>query len=980
MKENKDYKIKKSWINNSLRLLGLLFIIAVISAFIFIGITLAKIRPEVDEFKKELDEKVLGIQNENFKYFNDTEIYDINNKLIGRVSANSYEYVKLEDAGSNIVKGYIAVEDKNFYFHKGVDYRGILKAALSLVKNRGKITMGGSTITQQTLKNNVIGRDENKYVRKVKEILMAGKFEESLGKDKIMEIYINTNPYGNQCFGVQAASEYYFGKPVKDLDMHQTAFLVGISNAPTAYNPKTNPENSKKKTNIVLKTFMREGLITESDYNKMINEDLKFVYKRDESSLTNPLVILSLKEAADRLMENEGFNIQEAEKTQSGKEDYNKLNESYVNLLKTGGYKIYTSIDIDNQNKFQELFSNSFKGYTKKDENGRFALQGAAVLVNNKTGLVETVIGSRDSQDQFNRGILSYRQPGSAIKPLAVYAPAIEGGEYFPSRHVVDKEIIIKSGDKTFKPRNAYRGYRGEMPLREALARSVNTIAYQLMENVTPQKSSEYLDKLGWNKITDEDRSNLSLALGGMKLGVTPMELAKGFSSLANNGNYLNTGIIMRINYQFSDTNKISKVAEIAIKDDLNNINDIMKKRNIKTDGKVNKQEKLNDKDNIFNINLSKKPINDNENALNIVKIDSETGYLDKETLDRVSVPVFSPATSYLTLSMMEDSVNKPYGTSNRAKIRKNIQIAGKTGTTNEQKDAWFIGMTPDYTLCIWVGYDQPKSLGFYGGDKPVQIWNTLMGSMVDKLTTKEFKMPESVGYRYIASTGYPTSTNTGQKDLFNIELLNKQKELEKKLEEEVRKEEQRKFEENMPTRVDNYTNEVEEEVGRDYDPDKLLKDHDIIMNDLKKIEDTNLRNELETKIVNVWSKYEYEINLKKEEKLAEEKAKKDQKYGEEISSLENKVNSGQINKTDADSQYNKLYNNIISVDNKDLRDDYVYRMNLLKDLINMMPEPTKPNLDNLEYSITNDSGDDSKREDENFNKNEEHEEDSFEQ
>lgn len=183
-----------------------------------------------------------------------------------------------------------------------------------------------------------------------------------------------------------------------------------------------------------------------------------------------------------------------------------------------------------------------------------------------------------------------------------------------------------------------------------------------------------------------------------------------------------------------------------------------------------------------------------------------------------------------------------------------------------------------------------------------------------------------------------------------------------------------------MPTRVDNYTNEVEEEVGRDYDPDKLLKDHDIIMNDLKKIEDTNLRNELETKIVNVWSKYEYEINLKKEEKLAEEKAKKDQKYGEEISSLENKVNSGQINKTDADSQYNKLYNNIISVDNKDLRDDYVYRMNLLKDLINMMPEPTKPNLDNLEYSITNDSGDDSKREDENFNKNEEHEEDSFEQ
>lgn len=247
MEENKDYKIKKPWINNSLRILGLLFIISVISAFIFIGITLAKIRPEVDEFKKELDEKVLGIQNENFKYFNDTEIYDINNKLIGRVSANSYEYVKLEDAGNNIVKGYIAVEDKNFYFHKGVDYRGILKAVLSLVKNKGKIRMGGSTITQQTLKNNVIGRDENKYVRKIKEILMAGKFEESLGKDQVMETYINTNPYGNQCFGVQAAAKYYFDKPVKDLDMHQTAFLVGISNAPTAYNLKLIQKIQKRK-------------------------------------------------------------------------------------------------------------------------------------------------------------------------------------------------------------------------------------------------------------------------------------------------------------------------------------------------------------------------------------------------------------------------------------------------------------------------------------------------------------------------------------------------------------------------------------------------------------------------------------------------------------------------------------------------------------------------------------------------------------
>lgn len=969
MVENKDKTNIKNWGHIFLRFLGCIMIIAVFSALIAVSIVVSRVRPEVDEFKKELDNQVIGIQNENFKYFNDTEVYDINNNLIGKVSTNSYDYVKLEDAGTNIIKGYIAVEDKNFYFHKGVDYRGILKAALSLVKNRGKITMGGSTITQQTLKNNVIGRDENKYVRKVKEILMAGKFEESLGKDKVMEIYINTNPYGNQCFGVQAASEYYFGKPVKDLDMHQIAFLVGISNAPTAYNPKLNPEKSKKKTNIVLGTFKKEGLITEEEYDKMTQEDLKFIYKRDESSLTNPIMVLSLKEAADKLIENEGFNIKEAEKTKSGKEDYQKLSESYINLLKTGGYKIYTSIDMENQNKFQELFTNSFKGYTRKDENGKFALQGAAVLVNNKTGLVETVIGSRDPQDQFNRGILSYRQPGSSIKPLAVYAPAVEDGEYFPSRHVDDKPITIKSGDTTFKPKNAYRGFRGEMPLREALARSVNTIAYQIMEEVTPQKSSEYLDKLGWDKITDDDRSNLSLALGGMKYGVTPMELAKGFSTLANDGVYLDTGIIMKINYQFSDKNKISKVAEIAIKDDLNTINEILKKNNI--DGKkLNKEVKKENQDNIFNINLSKDNNKLNENALNIIQIDPETGKLNKETLEKVSVPVFNPATSYMTLSMMEDSVNKPYGTSKRAYTRKNVQIAGKTGTTNEQKDAWFVGMTPDYTLCIWIGYDQPRSLGFYGSDKPVQVWNTLMGSMSNKLTTKEFKMPESVGYRNITSSGYPTSSNTGQKDLFNIELLDKQKELEKKLAEEARIKKQQKFEEEMPKRVDNYISELESEMGGDYDPDKLKKDYDTIMSDIKKIENTKLQNELESKVVEIWSKYEDEIVTKQEKIKEEEKLKKEKKYADEITSLENKINKGSMTRTEAETQYSKLYNKVISVENKELRGDYTYKMELLKDLINMIPDPSDPSFNNLEYNVTNDSGDNINNGGEKFNSN----------
>lgn len=246
----------------------------------------AKVRPELDHCREVAYDKLAQMQRQDFSMLSDTEIYDKNDQLIGLINAGHYEYVPISQISMNLQNAYIAQEDRRFKSHTGVDWIATFRAGLALIKNRGEITQGGSTITQQVVKNTYLTQEQS-FTRKIVEILLAPEIEKKYSKADIMEFYCNTNFYGNHCYGVEAASRYYFGKDASDLESYEAAVLVGISNSPTAYNPVRNPEASLKKRNDVLQSMLEVGYLTEDAYNSAISQPLSIVQEEGEGSNEN---------------------------------------------------------------------------------------------------------------------------------------------------------------------------------------------------------------------------------------------------------------------------------------------------------------------------------------------------------------------------------------------------------------------------------------------------------------------------------------------------------------------------------------------------------------------------------------------------------------------------------------------------------------------------------------------------------------------
>lgn len=924
-----------------------LFVLIVIS----IPITAAKYRSELVKFKEDISKQLESIENKNFEYFHDTEIYDINNNLLGNLTTNGYQYVKYEELSPFVIKGYLSMEDKNFFKHNGIDYKGIARASVSLVKNRGKINQGGSTITQQVLKNNIIGRNENKFLRKIKEIVMAGQFEEILGKEKVFEIYVNTNPYSNQCYGIQSAARYYFNKSATDLNAHEAAFLVGLSNAPSKFNPKTNPEQSRKKTLQVLNEFLEDGIITKEEFKTYSNNPLIFTYSKPKSEVSDNTINFVLEESSEALVKSTGLDINKMLESKEGKKDYNKLKENYKELLKAGGYRIYTSINKDMQAQIQDIFSNSFGGYNKKGENGKFEMQGAAVLVNNKTGMVETMIGGRDPLDQFNRGYQSVRQPGSAIKPLLEYAPAMCTGEFYPSLIVEDKPVSIKLSDgKTYSPKNSYRGYKGNMTMREAMARSTNTIAYQLLEDITPEKGVEYLQKLNFSRLAEEDKHNMAIALGGFKYGATPLEMAKGFSTLANNGDYIDNTLIYKIDYQFENNENINLTAKSAIKPILEDNEEILDKYSkIEVESNEKPVEKVKEKqDNIFNsfkesVTGNTEEITDENKAqkykssINIAQVDPGTGKLDQESQKRLYKNVYHRSAAYMTLSMMQDTINNQFGTAKKAYLNKDVRIAGKTGTTNDQKDAWFVGMTPDYTLCIWIGYDDPRSLGFYGGDKPVIIWNNIMNSIKDRFVTQDFERPNDIVEKFVNENGRPTEKDTGAKDIFSEELLNMKNAEKERLKKEREEKEEEEFLKNIDNELEEFRKSLPTSKDEEFNPDDFINNKNKLEKKIDKIKDESKSLMYKQKLESIWDGSSVFIEAKKTELDRQKRLKEEEKYAKELDKLSSSISSGTLSRETAVSRYNELLYKIENMENISLKSELLPRIRSLASSIDLL-------------------------------------------
>lgn len=503
-----------------------------------------KLLPMITEAREVVFDKMVNLSEDDFMLKEDTVIYDKNGDVVGSVNAGQYKYVDIKDMSSYIYDGYIAVEDKRFKTHGGVDVLATMRAGVSLLKNNMQIKQGGSTITQQIIKNNLLTQ-ERSYSRKIAEILLAPAVEAKFTKAQIMEYYCNSNYYGNRCYGVGAASRYYFGKEASELEPHEAALLIGLSNNPSAYDPIDNPEDSLKKRNEVLKKMWAENVITEKEYNNAKKK--KIVVKQFKASVKNEPYVVSyaIHCAANALMEKEEFEYKyiykDREDYESYKEKYSEVYGQKCEEIRSGGYKIYTSIDMKKQKKLQKSVDEGLAYSGEKDsDTGKYALQGAAVCVNNKTGYVVAVVGGRGKKDEYNRAYLSARQSGSAIKPLIDYAPGFESGVYSPS-------VIVDDHKFEDGPKNSGGTYHGKVRIREAVARSLNTVAWQVLETITPEYGLSFLEKLRFRNISYIDNNNMSLSLGGFTEGVRVVDMAKGYSALANNGLYSDRTCIKEI-------------------------------------------------------------------------------------------------------------------------------------------------------------------------------------------------------------------------------------------------------------------------------------------------------------------------------------------------------------------------------------------------------------------------------------------------
>ena len=506
-----------------------------------------KVLPMFTEAREEVFDKLVHLSEDDFVMKEDTVVYDSKGKKVGSVNAGSYKYVKINDVSPYIYEGYIAVEDKRFKTHGGVDLVATMRAGVSLLKHNMEITQGGSTITQQVIKNNLLTQNKS-YTRKIAEILLAPTIESKFTKAQIMEFYCNSNFYGNKCYGVGAASKYYFGKKCADLEPHEAAMLIGLSNSPASYNPVLHPKAALKKRNSVLRIMCKEGVITPKEYKSALKKKLNIKqFSEKGGSKESYVMSYAIHCAAISLMEKENFKFQYVF---DSKEDYQKYNKQYskvysekIESIRSGGYKLYTSINMKKQKKLQKAVDNGLSFNKEKDDDtGKYALQGAAVCINNETNYVEAIVGGRGKNDQYNRAYLAARQSGSAIKPLIDYTPGFESGMYSPSTIVNDHKFA--NG-----PSNAGGGYHGNVRIREAVARSLNTVAWQVLDNITVKYGLSFLDKLHFHNISYIDNDNMALSLGGFTEGVRVVDMAKGFSTLANNGSYSDRSCIKKIEH-----------------------------------------------------------------------------------------------------------------------------------------------------------------------------------------------------------------------------------------------------------------------------------------------------------------------------------------------------------------------------------------------------------------------------------------------
>lgn len=603
-----------------LKIIGALFIVGVIGVFAIIikyRLELPNMQSMVEDYKPQMA----------------TTIYDKNNKVVDTLSVEAREVVKLEDVSPYIKDAFLSIEDKQFYSHHGLNFKGIARAVITTFL-KGRATQGGSSITQQLAKNAFL-TPEKTFSRKVKEAILTYQIERTYTKDEILERYLNEIYYGSGSYGIKNAAEQYFKKDVKDLNIAESALLAGIPNRPTKYDPNRNLENALHRQRIILKEMYTDGRITKEQYDEALAYKFELENEDNVKNVPANTSIIYNKRTKNTYKNPELTTIVE---------DY--LAEIYdEEQIYTSGLKIYTTIDLDYQKVAKETF-NSYPYFKNKEING------AMITLDPFTGGIVSIVGGKNFKaGNFDRATMARRQLGSSFKPF-VYLEALENG--FETYSVVVNDFVAfgKWAPKNFDGRYSYNS-----TLVNSLNLSLNVPAVKLLDAITVDKFKE---GIGDNiKLTSEVK-DLTAALGSVDS--TPVNVAANFSIFVNGGYIVKPNII--------------------------------------------------------------REIRDNQDILIYVADIEKTKVFDSVDVSAIT-------------AMLKTVVSN--GTASRARVvDKNgrpIQQGGKTGTTNEHRTAWFVGITPEYVTVCYIGRDDNKPMygKMTGGSAVAPMWAKYYQALINK-------------------------------------------------------------------------------------------------------------------------------------------------------------------------------------------------------------------------------------------------------
>ena len=703
----------------------------------------------------------------NYKPPVSSKVYSGNGDLVADFSTEKRVFVPYSSIPQNVINAFLSAEDKNFFSHPGVDAKGVLRATINNIQNilTSKRLEGASTITQQVAKNFLL-TNEVSLNRKIKEAILAFRIERALTKERIIELYLNQIYLGSGAYGVAAASLEYFDKSIKELNYEEAALLAALPKAPSKYNPYKNIELAKFRRNLVLKNLLENDFIDKKKYEILKDKEIilkknKKIFLEDAQFYIEDVRKNIIEKLSYEKVYKQGFNINtpinlELQKIatdvlRKGLISYdkrkgwhgvlkNKKNDSNWSkdlnnhqLEKSLNWKIAIikkirqfSVELELSDKSDGIIEYKDISWTKKEFNDLFKvgdliyvqnirdnkyaikqipkINGGIVVMDPYTGRVLALSGGFSFKNsEFNRATQALRQPGSAFKPF-VYALALENN-YTPSSLILDAPLVLDQGSdlKMWKPENYGKKFYGPSTLRIGLEKSRNLMTVRIAQNLGISKITNFSKQLG---IYDNPEELLSLSLGSAE--TTLLKLTSAYCAFVNGGKLVEPIIIDRV--QDSEGNTI-----------------------------VNNEKRLCKNCNQISFTSKDYPIIDDQYK-----------------------QVFSPQTAYQITSLLEGVVQR--GTGKKLKKLK-LNLAGKTGTTNDNTDTWFIGYTSNLVIGVYVGMDNPKPLGKFetGSKVALPIFEDFVKKAVKKSDARPFKVAEGITMMVVDSV-------SGQKAKFSSE------------------------------------------------------------------------------------------------------------------------------------------------------------------------------------------------------------------